>query len=163
MTVITKWFAADISSDTDDETICEEVLRCVIPDVSMLPRYATEDAAGLDLYSAESRNLYPGKTVAVPTGLRVALPRDSVGFILPRSGLTKAGLVVHIGTLDEDYRGEISVQMSRLAAASVDKIEAGRRIAQLVVVPRLRVRVMRVDELEDTQRGMGGFGSTGDR
>lgn len=133
-----------------------------------LPRYASEGAAGLDLQAAlrEPLTLQPGDRVAVPTGLAIALPAGHEGQVRPRSGLAlKRGITVANapGTIDEDYRGELQVILVNLDREP-QVIQPGDRIAQLVVAPVTHVRVTEVasaDELGDTKRGEGGFGSTG--
>lgn len=134
---------------------------------AVLPHYASDAAAGLDLSAAllEPMTLQPGERVAVPTALAIALPSGHEGQVRPRSGLSlKRGLTVvnAPGTIDEDYRGELKVLMVNLSSA-VQVIEPGDRIAQLIVAPVTRVSIAEVtaDELGETQRGHGGFGSTG--
>ena len=133
-----------------------------------LPAYASEGAAGMDLSAAlaEPLSLQPGERVAVPTGLVIALPAGHEGQVRPRSGLSfKRGITVvnAPGTIDEDYRGEVKVLLVNLSR-EVQVIEPGDRIAQLVVAPVTRVEVVEVvsaDALGETERGSGGFGSTG--
>lgn len=135
---------------------------------AVLPRYATDGAAGLDLTAAMDAPivLAPLARTRVPTGLVIALPEGHEGQVRPRSGLAaKLGLTVlnAPGTIDEDYRGELQVLLVNLGGAPAT-IEPGDRIAQLVVAPVTRVRVelaSEVAELGDTARGEGGFGSTG--
>lgn len=132
---------------------------------AVLPTRATAGAAGLDL-SADldvALVLAPGARAAVPTGLVIALPAGHEGQIRPRSGLaSRYGVTVlnAPGTLDEDYRGEVKVLLINLGPAAFS-IEPRERIAQLVVAPVSRVEVAEVAMLEDTERGAGGFGSTG--
>ncbi|MDR1741806.1 MAG: dUTP diphosphatase [Synergistaceae bacterium] len=130
-----------------------------------LPLYATEGSAGMDVRAAEERVIEPGGRALVPTGLRVALPRGWEAQIRPRSGLAlRHGIVLpnSPGTIDSDYRGEIGIIMMNLGDAPFT-VHRGDRIAQMVVVPVARVEWVEVrpDELGDTQRGEGGFGSTG--
>ena len=133
-----------------------------------LPRYASDGAAGLDLTAAldEPVVLAPFARVKVPTGLVLELPAGHEGQVRPRSGLAiKHGLTVlnAPGTIDEDYRGELAVLLVNLSQESVT-IAPGDRIAQLVVAPVTRARVLEltsVEELAATTRGTGGFGSTG--
>jgi len=133
-----------------------------------LPSYASDGAAGLDLSAAlaEPLALQPGERVAVPTGLVIALPPGHEGQVRPRSGLSfKRGITVvnAPGTIDEDYRGEVKVLLVNLSGEA-QVIEPGDRIAQLVVAPVTRVEVAEVisaDALGATERGSGGFGSTG--
>ena len=132
---------------------------------AILPTYATEGAAGLDLHAAlESPRLLPaGERAAIPTGIAIALPAGHEGQVRPRSGLAaKHGIsVVNApGTIDEDYRGELQVLLINLGREPYT-IQPGDRIAQLVVAPVTRVQVAAVETLDPTTRGQGGFGSTG--
>lgn len=130
-----------------------------------LPAYQSEHAAGLDL-SAEVDGeivLAPGERRLVPTGLAIALPHGCEGQVRPRSGLAlKHGVTVlnAPGTIDEDYRGEVSVLLVNHGAEPF-VIRRGMRIAQLVVARYERVAVSLVAELDETARGSGGYGSTG--
>lgn len=128
-----------------------------------LPAYATEGAAGMDVIAAEDVNLAPGARHAVATGLAVAIPHGFEIQVRPRSGLAlKHGVTVPNtpGTIDSDYRGELKVIMINLGAETFS-IRRGDRVAQLVVAPVTRGSWVEVDELDATQRGEGGFGSTG--
>ena len=128
-----------------------------------LPAYETSGAAGLDLRSAEGATLAPGERAAVSTGLSIALPPGHEGQVRPRSGLARRhGITVlnSPGTIDEDYRGELIVLLVNLGREA-HRIERGDRIAQLVVAPVTRVRAVEVEALSPTDRGPGGFGSTG--
>ena len=133
-----------------------------------LPRYASDGAAGLDLTAALDAplSLAPRQRAAVPTGLVIGLPPGHEGQVRPRSGLAiRHGLTVvnAPGTIDEDYRGELAVLLVNLGDEVVT-IRPGDRIAQLVVAPVSRVGIVEIDaveELGDTERGAGSFGSTG--
>ncbi|NOZ94270.1 MAG: dUTP diphosphatase [Acidobacteria bacterium] len=130
-----------------------------------LPRYATALSAGADLLAAvgEPVVLAPGGRVAVPTGLALEIPPGYEGQVRPRSGLAlHRGVTVANapGTIDADYRGEVKVLLINLGPEPVT-ITRGDRIAQLVIAPVARVRLEEVEELGDTGRGAGGFGSTG--
>lgn len=132
-----------------------------------LPAYATAGAAGLDLMAALPADaplvLAPGARAAVPTGLSVALPEGFEGQVRPRSGLAlKSGVTVlnAPGTVDADYRGEIKVILVNHADAPFE-ITRGMRVAQLVVAPVMRIKLVETGKLEETARGAGGFGSTG--
>jgi dUTP pyrophosphatase len=135
---------------------------------AVVPRYATDGAAGLDLSAALDAPLEiaPLARVRVPTGLVIGLPPGHEGQVRPRSGLAaRLGLTVlnAPGTIDEDYRGELQVLLVNLGNEPVTLLP-GDRIAQLVVAPVTRVHVElreALDELGDTERGAGGFGSTG--
>lgn len=130
-----------------------------------LPAYATADSAGLDLQAAiaEPIVLQPGQRKLVPTGLAIALPPGFEAQVRPRSGLAlKHGVTVlnAPGTIDADYRGEIGVVLINHGDQAFT-INRGERIAQMVVAAYSQVRWQAVEELTDTQRGAGGFGSTG--
>lgn len=128
-----------------------------------LPAYATPGAAGMDVVSAEQLILRPGMRHAVATGFAVAIPPGYEMQVRPRSGLAlKHGISVpnSPGTVDADYRGEVKVILVNLSEDNFP-IERGDRIAQLVVSPVTLASWAEVEELEDTERGEGGFGSTG--
>jgi dUTP pyrophosphatase len=132
-----------------------------------LPAYQTAHAAGLDLLAAVPAGapltLAPGERALVPTGIAIALPGDCEAQVRPRSGLAvKHGLTVlnTPGTIDADYRGEVQVLLINLGQAPV-AIERGMRIAQMVVARVARARLTAAASLDITQRGSGGFGSTG--
>jgi len=131
-----------------------------------LPRYMTREAAGLDLCADLDADLLvpPGGRVRVPTGVALALPAGHEGQVRPRSGLAwKSGVTVlnAPGTIDADYRGEVQVLLVNLGAEPA-VIRPGDRIAQLVVAPVTRVALREVDALPASERGIGGFGSTGE-
>jgi len=130
-----------------------------------LPSYATAGSAGVDLAAAidEPLMLAPGARAAVPTGIALALPEGYEAQLRPRSGLAlRHGVTVlnSPGTIDADYRGELSVILANLGQETVT-IARGQRIAQLVISPISRVAWERVAELPASARGAGGFGSTG--
>lgn len=132
-----------------------------------LPSYASAGAAGLDLCAAigeEERLLItPGQRVLVPTGIELALPRTLEAQVRPRSGLaSRYGITVlnAPGTVDSDYRGEVQVVLINMGSAPFP-IHRGDRIAQLVVAPVTQISLKAVDTLSETERGKGGFGSTG--
>lgn len=130
-----------------------------------LPTYATEQSAGMDLTAAveEAFDLEPGMRTLVPTGLSIALPVGYEAQVRPRSGLAlKHGITVinSPGTVDADYRGEIKVILGNLGTEAVT-IERGMRIAQMVIARHEHVAWEVVEELDETTRGTGGFGSTG--
>jgi dUTP pyrophosphatase len=130
---------------------------------AVLPTYAHDGDAGLDLTAVETRTLHPGERAAVGTGLAVAVPPGWVGLVHPRSGRAlREGLTVANapGTIDAGYRGELKVILVNLGDAPV-AITPGDRIAQLVLQRVGAARVVEVDTLEATSRGEGGFGSTG--
>jgi dUTP pyrophosphatase len=128
-----------------------------------LPAYATEGAAGMDVLAAEDVILASGARHAVATGLAVAIPRGFEIQVRPRSGLAlKHGVTVPNtpGTIDSDYRGELKVILINHGEAAFE-IRRGDRIAQLVLAPVVQATWLKVDELDETARGEGGFGSTG--
>ncbi len=128
-----------------------------------LPGYATEGAAGMDVLSAEDVTIAPGGRHAVATGLAVAIPPGFEIQVRPRSGLAlKHGITVPNtpGTIDSDYRGELKVILINHGADTFD-IRRGDRVAQLVLAPVTRAAWLETEELDDTARGAGGFGSTG--
>jgi dUTP pyrophosphatase len=128
-----------------------------------LPRYASEDAVGLDVSAAEELILQPGERHAVATGFAIEIPRGYEVQVRPRSGLaTKHGITClnTPGTIDSDYRGEVKVILINLGADPFE-IRRGERIAQLVPAPVLRANFVEARELSNTERGSGGFGSTG--
>lgn len=128
-----------------------------------LPAYATAGAAGMDVLAAEDVTLAPGQRHAVATGLAVAIPHGFEIQVRPRSGLAlKYGITVcnAPGTIDSDYRGELKVILINHGAEPF-AILRGDRIAQLVLAPVVRASWLAVDELDETARGEGGFGSTG--
>jgi dUTP pyrophosphatase len=128
-----------------------------------LPSYASEGAAGLDVVAAEDLTLAPGARHAVATGFAIAIPAGYEVQVRPRSGLAlKHGITClnTPGTIDSDYRGEVKVILANLGDAPFE-VRRGERIAQLVPAPVLRAAFREVDELGATERGCGGFGSTG--
>ena len=135
-----------------------------LSDKAVIPTYGSEYAAGADLYSCEGELTFePGETKLVHTGLAMEIPVGYVGLIYARSGIaTKRGLAPanKVGVIDSDYRGEIMVALHNHSNES-QTIAAGERIAQIVIAPYLTVNYCEVSELDDTDRGAGGFGSTG--
>lgn len=129
-----------------------------------VPVYAHPGDAGADLVSTEALRLAPGERALVGTGVRIALPDGYVAFVVPRSGLAaKHGITIvnSPGTVDAGYRGEIKVSLLNTDAREPYDIGVGDRIAQLIIMPVPRVTFIPVDELPDSSRGEGGFGSTG--
>lgn len=131
------------------------------------PTYATTGAAGLDLRAAlpadAPRVLQPGERAMIPTGFALALPQGYEAQVRPRSGLAARHGVTCLntpGTIDRDYRGEVSVILINLGQEAVE-IVRGERIAQMVIAPVSHVVFQEVDSLDETGRGSGGFGSTG--
>ena len=130
-----------------------------------LPKYETDGSSGMDLAAniEQDIEIKPGKTVIIPTGLAISIPKDFEVQIRPRSGLAAKNQVSILntpGTIDADYRGELKVILINLSQKSF-KMEKGLRIAQMVVCPVIKAVWEEVDVLEETERGLGGFGSTG--
>ncbi len=132
---------------------------------AIIPTYGTEFSAGADLYAlpGESVAIAPHKTVMIHTGLAMEIPEGYAGLIFARSGLaSKRGLAPanKVGVVDPDYRGEFMVALHNHTDEE-RTVEGGERVAQLVIVPFLKAEFSVTDELSDTVRGEGGFGSTG--
>ena len=130
-----------------------------------MPAYASAGAAGLDLVAAvdDPMILEPSARGLIPTGIKIALPTGTEGQIRPRSGLAwKFGITVlnAPGTIDSDYRGEVRVLLANLGAEAFT-VERGMRVAQLVIATVEQIEWVETDEIPDTQRGDGAFGSTG--
>jgi dUTP pyrophosphatase len=131
---------------------------------AQVPAYAHPGDAGADLVSTEALRLEPGQRALVGTGVRIALPDGYVAFVVPRSGLAaRHGITIvnSPGTVDAGYRGEVKVSLLNTDASQAYDVAVGDRIAQLIILPVPRVRFVAVDELPDSARGEGGFGSTG--
>lgn len=132
---------------------------------AILPTFGSAQAAGADLYACLERDvtIAPGETAFIPTGLAMELPRGYAGLIYARSGLAcKRGLAPanKVGVVDSDYRGEFIVALHN-HGAQTQTIAHGERIAQLVITPVLIPEYVEVERLSETDRGTGGFGSTG--
>lgn len=130
-----------------------------------LPAYGSPDAAGADLYVVADGpvTIAPGETVMLHTGLAFAIPKGYVGLVCARSGMAcKRGLAPanKVGVVDADYRGEVLVFLHNHGGVP-QVVEDGDRVAQLVIVPYLTAEFTQADELDGTERGSGGFGSTG--
>jgi dUTP pyrophosphatase len=136
----------------------------VLISAGQLPVYAHPGDAGADLYSAEALRLAPGHRATVGTGVSIALPNGYAAFIVPRSGLAmKHGITIvnSPGTVDAGYRGEIRITLLNTDLAETYSISVGDRIAQMIIQPVVRARFIEVDRLPGSERGEGGFGSTG--
>jgi dUTP pyrophosphatase len=128
---------------------------------AVIPFYATKGAAGFDLAAAEEVMLHPGQTRLVSTGLGFAVPEGFELQVRPRSGLSlRTGLRVILGTVDSDYRGIVHVIVQNSGTDS-HRIAIGERIAQGIVAPVIQAQLREASELAVTERGAGGFGSTG--
>ena len=142
----------------------EILIKRLSKDVS-LPKYETEGSSGLDLAANIDKpiKIFPGKSQIIPTGLVVAIPKNFEIQIRPRSGLAAKNQISVLntpGTIDADYRGELKVILINLSD-KVFVVEKGLRIAQMVLSPVIKAKLKEVTELENTERGSGGFGSTG--
>ena len=142
-----------------------EILIKRLSDKVVFPKYETEGSSGLDLaaHINESIEIKPGSTAIIPTGLTVSIPKNFEIQIRPRSGLAaknQLSVLNSPGTIDADYRGELKVILINLGAKSF-LVENGARIAQMVLCPIVKANLKEVKTLEDTERGSGGFGSTG--
>ena len=134
-------------------------------DNAQMPTYGSEYAAGADMYAAidEAVTIEPNETKFIPTGLAFEIPEGYAGFIYARSGLAcKKGLAPanKVGVVDADYRGEVMVALHN-HGKEAQTVEPGERIAQMIIAPFVTVNYIFCDELDDTVRGAGGFGSTG--
>ena len=132
---------------------------------AILPTYGSAEAAGADLYACldEAITVESGQTAWIPTGIAMEVPKGCAGLVYARSGMAcKRGLAPanKVGVIDSDYRGEITVVLHN-HGSTAQTIESGERIAQMVITPVLTPAYEEVDDLTDTGRGQGGFGSTG--
>src|SRR5262245_32460365 len=137
-------------------------VRRLRPDAHV-PRQAYEGDAGLDLAACETVILEPGTRAVISTGVAVEIPEGYAGFVQPRSGLAArhgVGVVNSPGLIDSGYRGEIRVVLINTDREHAFVVEPGMRIAQLVIAPVATVRLVEVDELAGSERGVRGFGST---
>ena len=137
----------------------------ILREGAKLPTYGSREAAGADLYACleAEMEIQPGKTAFVPTGIAMEVPVGCAGLIYARSGLAcKRGLAPanKVGVVDSDYRGEIMVALHN-HGLEVQTVAPGERIAQMIITPVLTPAYETVEELSDTSRGAGGFGSTG--
>lgn len=138
-------------------------IRRLDPDLAA-PAYARPGDAGLDLIAAEDHSLGPGERAAIPTGIAVAIPPGYAGFVHARSGRAlKEGLALANapGLIDCGYRGEIKVVVANLDPRSTIDIKRGEKIAQLVIQAVIEAELEEIDALPESERGPGGFGSTG--
>ena len=132
---------------------------------AVIPTYGSEFAAGADIYAAleEAVTIEPGETKLIPTGLAFEIPEGYAGFVFARSGMaTKRNLAPanKVGVIDSDYRGEVMTALHNHGRES-QNVEPGERIAKMVIAPYITANFILSDSLDDTDRGEGGFGSTG--
>jgi dUTP pyrophosphatase len=136
----------------------------LLSDVAKLPSRAHDGDAGLDLHASEAAHIGPGERWSISTGVAVEIPEGHAGLVLPRSGLAREhgiALVNSPGLIDSGYRGEISVLLLNTDPAETFRVEAGDRIAQLLLTPVASVEPVAVEALSESARGAGGFGSSG--
>lgn len=128
---------------------------------AQMPTYSTSGAAGADLYAATSVTIPSGGRCLIPIGVSMEIPEGYFCYVMGRSGNTiKKGLHVALGLVDEDYRGEIGVMAFNQSDEAIS-FAKGDRVAQMVILPYPKVEFVEVDELSETDRGEGGYGSTG--
>jgi dUTP pyrophosphatase len=128
---------------------------------AVVPNYAHSDDAGFDLFSVENIEIQPMSRVQVPTGIAMEIPVGHVGLIWDKSGLShKNGLKTLGGVIDSGYRGEVKVGLINLSTETY-LLEKGHKVAQMIIQKKETCEIVEVDELSDTSRGEGGFGSTG--
>lgn len=140
-------------------------LKVKLTDGAPLPKHAKPGDAGLDLTTRKSAKLVPYETKMVGTGVAVEIPDGFVGLLFPRSGLSSkrgVNLANCVGVIDSGYRGEIMVPLHNITSR-MQKVEKDERICQLVVVPFATCECVEVDKLADSERGEGGFGSSGSK
>ena len=141
-----------------------EVRFARLTEEAVVPTRAHDGDAGLDLYAAEPAHLGPGERWSVGTGVAVEIPEGYAGLVLPRSGLAREhgiALVNSPGLIDSGYRGEIRVLLINNDPADIFRVAPGDRIAQLLIVPFATADPVAVDDLAESARGTGGFGSSG--
>lgn len=145
--------------------LIEELKIKKLKENAHIPTYGTEFAAGCDLYAAEDNivTIKPGETKLISTGLAMSIPDGYVGLIFARSGISiKRGLAPanKVGVIDSDYRGEIMVALYNQSNTD-QTVDINERVAQFILMPYTKADFKETDELDDTVRGNGGFGSTG--
>lgn len=137
----------------------EVKIKKVHPD-AVLPKFAHDGDAGMDLYSVENLILKPQHRAKIKTGIAMELPNDFVILILDKSGVSLKGIKTLGGVIDPIYRGEMHVTLINLSSKNFE-IKKGQKIAQILIQKIERPKLVEVDELSETQRGVNGFGSTG--
>jgi dUTP pyrophosphatase len=125
------------------------------------PKYANPGDAGMDLYASEEMLLEPNQRKLISTGIAMAIPKGFVGLIWDRSGIAvKHGLKTIAGVIDSNYRGEVKIALHNLSATPF-QVDKGHRIAQMLIQPAEQRKIVETDNLDETERGDGAFGSTG--
>lgn len=141
-----------------------ELKVALLEDGARVPTRAHDGDAGLDLYACEGAHIGPGERWSVGTGVAVEIPKGHAGLVLPRSGLARKhgiALVNSPGLIDSGYRGEVRILLLNTDPADTFRVEAGDRIAQLVIAPIALAEPVEAESLSDSARGDGGFGSSG--
>lgn len=141
-----------------------ELRIATVKEGATLPSRAHEGDAGLDLYACEPAHIGPGERWSVGTGIAIEVPPGHAGLVLPRSGLAREhgiALVNAPGLIDSGYRGEVRVLLLNTDPAEIFRVQAGDRIAQLVLTPVALAEPLEVEALAESARGEGGFGSSG--
>lgn len=138
-------------------------MKIKVLDKNCIPQKAHTTDAGYDLRASKEVSVFPHDTEFVPTGVCVDIPEGYVGLLFPRSSISKTPLRManSVGVIDSGFTGEIKVPLYNTSEVEIRDIEQYNKIAQLVIVPCMNFELEQVDELEDTERGEGGFGSTG--
>ena len=146
--------------DHNSDRNVQQVVECRVDNAAYLPKRANPTDAGADLRSTEAFELFPNEAKLVDTGVAVKIPEGFGGFVFNRSGQGKKQIILlnSVGVIDSDYRGNIKILLKNISDNKY-KIEVGDRIAQLVIMPVILCDF--VDSWNDTERGTGGFGSTG--
>ena len=150
-----------MSTPTNDESTSTRLLVKRLRDDAHLPVRQTAGSAGYDLYSVEDVSIAPGEWSCVGTGVSFTVPEGTYGRIAPRSGLSCKGTHVGAGVVDRDYTGEVKVLLFNMNREKCVEIAKGDRVAQLLLSKIALCDVLEVDSLSETDRGSGGFGSTG--
>lgn len=160
MNYSTQFLNINSSYDHNRDLAAKQVVECRVDNAAFLPKRANPTDAGADLRSTEKCEIYPGETKLLDTGVAVKIPQGYGGFVFNRSGQGKNGIIVlnGVGVIDSDYRGNIKIALKNISENRYT-IDIGDRIAQLVILPVILCDF--VDSWNDTERGTGGFGSTG--
>ena len=155
-----EFFNINRTYDHNRDVMVKQVVECRVDNAAYLPKRANATDAGADLRSTEKCEIYPGETKLVDSGVAVKIPQGFGGFVFNRSGQGSKGIMLlnGVGVIDSDYRGNIKILLKNISDNKY-KIEVGDRIAQLVIMPVILCDF--VDSWNDTERGTGGFGSTG--
>ena len=156
----TQFFNINKTYDHSRDAMVKQVVECRVDNAAYLPKRSNSSDAGADLRSTEKCELYPGETKLLDSGVAVKIPQGYGGFVFNRSGQGSKGIILlnGVGVIDSDYRGNIKIALKNISENRYG-IEVGDRIAQLVILPVILCDF--VDSWKDTERGTGGFGSTG--